>query len=94
MVVRCAALNIEFLKKTRVSLITRYKHVLFVFLRFIVGCHQSVHRYTLLLEFGFTPYQVQYARLCARYWNNAREGTSLSGKHLKANLLFFQCGNR
>ena len=67
--------------------------LLFVFLRYISGCHRSVHRYTLLLEFGFKPYQVQYARLCARYWNKAREDGGLSGKHLKANLLLFQRGN-
>jgi hypothetical protein len=67
--------------------------LLFVFLRYISGFHRSVHRYTLLLEFGFTPYQVQYARLCVRYCNKAREDDGLSGKYLKANLLLFQRGN-
>jgi hypothetical protein len=65
--------------------------LLFVFLRYISGWHWSVHRYTLLL--GFTPYQVQCARLCARYWNKAREDDGLSGIHLKSTLLLFQRGN-
>jgi hypothetical protein len=67
--------------------------LLFVFLRYISGCHRIVHRYTHLLEFGFKPQQVQYARLYARYWNKAREDDGLSGKQLKANLLLFQCSN-
>jgi hypothetical protein len=37
------------------------------FLRHIWGCFKSLHRFHLLLEFGGVPFQVQYARLCARY---------------------------
>jgi hypothetical protein len=66
--------------------------LLFVFLRVI---YQGViGAYTLLLEFGFTQYQMQYARLCAHYWNKSLEGSSLSGKHFKANILLFSSGNQ
>jgi hypothetical protein len=64
-----------------------------VYIVYISGCHRSVHRYTLLLEYGFKRYHVQYTRLCACHWNKAREDDCLSGKHLKVNLPLFQRGN-
>jgi hypothetical protein len=62
--------------------------LLFAVLHYISGCHRSVHRYTLLPEFGFTPYQVQYTRLWAHSWNKSREDAGLSGKQKNDYTIF------
>jgi hypothetical protein len=64
------------------------------FLRHISGCSKSVHRFNLLKEFGAVPFQVQYARLCARYWNKARVDKGIAGHHLRANVLLFLRGSQ
>ena len=63
------------------------------FLRHISRCFKSVHRFNLLKEFGAVPFQVQYARLCARYWNKACVDKGIAGHHLRANVLLFLRGS-
>jgi hypothetical protein len=64
------------------------------FLHHISGSLKSVHRFNLLIEFGAVPFQVQYARLCARFWNKARIDKGIAGHHLRPNVLLFLRGSQ
>lgn len=43
--------------------------VVLTFLRIISGAHNTVSRWVLLRDFGLYPCQMQWACLCARFWN-------------------------
>jgi hypothetical protein len=62
--------------------------------RHISGCYRSVHRFTLLKELEAVPFQVQYARLCAHYWNKAQFDKGIACHHLRANVLLFLGGSQ
>ena len=47
---------------------------------------------SLLREFGILPYQITYARLCARLWNNCRDRVNLESKTLYSDILLFKAG--
>jgi len=71
------------------------QHLVFQFLRHISGCHRSVSRWALLLNFGLDPVQVQVARLCTRCWtqHSNDKAPELSHRILTSDVDLFRNGN-
>jgi hypothetical protein len=73
----CQVWGIDHLKCDSENLIFNNptQKLIFGFLREVTGCRRGVSRWALLQEFDLMPIQVQWAQLCARYWNKAtRQG--------------------
>jgi hypothetical protein len=91
----CQVWGIDYLKVRTIAQIldNPLQKTLLSFLRLISGCYSKVCRMSLLKEFGFLPYQVKWARLCARFWNANRTSQNLEGIILQSDIMLFKRGS-
>jgi hypothetical protein len=67
--------------------------VVIYFLRLLSGCSPNTCSWSLLREFDFWPTQMDWVRLCARFWNCNIVGPGLQGTLLNNDVSLFLRGS-